>query len=209
MAQQNINTGSSANSNTGDPLRTCFIKTEENFTELYDSLNPPFPFTGSAQITGSLGVTGSLTLEGTDGILTANEIFTTKVQTPFNSATSKIELTSNTITLTANSKEFIKLDSSTSPRTITINPNNENIDFRARGQAGITILHVDAGTDRVGIRTTSPQKDLHVNGDIQASEYYGDITEGDPEVAGQFFQISSEELGGTSPYYQVVCLSQG
>lgn len=209
MAQQNIDTGSSANSNTGDPLRTCFIKAEENFTELYDSLNPPFPFTGSAQITGSLGVTGSLTLEGTDGILTANEIFTTKIQTPFNSATSKIELTSNTITLTANSIEFIKLDSSTSPRTITINPNSENIDFRALGQSGIVILQVDAGNDRVGIRTTSPQKDLHVNGDIQATEYYGNIIEGNPGVAGQFFQTSSEELGGTPPYYQVVCLSQG
>jgi len=209
MAQQNINTGSSANSNTGDPLRTCFIKTEENFNELYGSLNPPFPFTGSAQITGSLGITGSMILEGTDGILTANEIFTTKVQTPFNNDTSNIELTSNSITLTANSIEFLKLDGSTSPSTITINPNNQNIDFRAQGQSGIVILHVDAGTDKVGIRTTSPQKDLHVNGDIQATEYYGNITEGDPSVSGQFFQTSSEALGGTSPYYQIVCVSQG
>ena len=35
MAQQTINTGSTANDGTGDTLRDAFIKTNDNFTELY------------------------------------------------------------------------------------------------------------------------------------------------------------------------------
>ncbi len=36
MAKQTINVGTSANDGTGDPLRSAFIKTNDNFTELYD-----------------------------------------------------------------------------------------------------------------------------------------------------------------------------
>jgi len=38
MAKQTINIGSTANDGTGDPLRTAFTKTNENFTEVYNSL---------------------------------------------------------------------------------------------------------------------------------------------------------------------------
>jgi len=38
MARQNINIGTSANSGTGDPLRTAFTKTNQNFTELYTAV---------------------------------------------------------------------------------------------------------------------------------------------------------------------------
>lgn len=40
MAKQTINVGTSANDGTGDPLRDAFIKTNDNFTEVYNSLNP-------------------------------------------------------------------------------------------------------------------------------------------------------------------------
>jgi len=36
MAKQTINVGTTANDGTGDPLRSAFIKTNDNFTELYD-----------------------------------------------------------------------------------------------------------------------------------------------------------------------------
>lgn len=35
MTQQTINIGSAANDGTGDPLRTAFVKSNDNFTELY------------------------------------------------------------------------------------------------------------------------------------------------------------------------------
>jgi len=37
MTKQVINVGTSANSKNGDPLRTAFIKINENFSEVYDS----------------------------------------------------------------------------------------------------------------------------------------------------------------------------
>ena len=55
MTKQVINTGTSANSKTGDSLRTSFTKINENFTELYTALGldvaplnlGAFEFTGS------------------------------------------------------------------------------------------------------------------------------------------------------------------
>jgi hypothetical protein len=38
MAQQTINLGTTANDGTGDPLRTAFIKTNANFTDLYNQI---------------------------------------------------------------------------------------------------------------------------------------------------------------------------
>jgi hypothetical protein len=38
MTQQVINTGTRANDGSGDPLRTAFIKCNNNFTEVYASL---------------------------------------------------------------------------------------------------------------------------------------------------------------------------
>ena len=43
MTQQIIDVGTVANDGTGDSLRTAFIKTNDNFTELYNQVqtNPP------------------------------------------------------------------------------------------------------------------------------------------------------------------------
>jgi hypothetical protein len=40
MAKQIINVGAAPNDGTGDLLRNAFIKTNDNFTEVYNSLNP-------------------------------------------------------------------------------------------------------------------------------------------------------------------------
>lgn len=40
MTQQIINIGSVANDGSGDPLRTAFSKTNDNFTELYNTVEP-------------------------------------------------------------------------------------------------------------------------------------------------------------------------
>ena len=49
MAQQDINVGSAPNDGTGDPLRTAYIKTNDNFDELYSraQTNPPDSLNGS------------------------------------------------------------------------------------------------------------------------------------------------------------------
>ena len=40
MAKQVIGIGTTANDGTGDPLRTAFTKTNDNFTELYNAAAP-------------------------------------------------------------------------------------------------------------------------------------------------------------------------
>ena len=209
MSQQHINTGSSPDSGTGDPLRTCFIKAEENFNELYDSLAPLSPFTGSAVITGSVIITGSLHMYGADSKLTTELLNVSQISTPIGSA--KIEFQDSLILFFIDNVEYMRVDGSTSPNSVTINNNNEDIDFTVRGSS-TTTLSVNGGTSKVGIGNTNPSYDLDVNGAVRALQYLvdgGALPTEDPGVEGQFFQTSSQYLGGTSPYYQVVCISEG
>jgi hypothetical protein len=202
MSQQHINTGSSPNSGTGDPLRTCFIKAEKNFNELYSTVSTPFPYTGNATINGTLSVTGYITASS----VTASSIVASTLSSLGN-LNNRIELNNDNIKIIANGDTVEEL----STNGVTINPNNLTyLDFIIKGGGGdIDLLVANVGTNRVGIGTSSPEQRLHVNGNIKATEYHGNITEGDPAVAGQFFQTSSEGLGGSAPFYQVVCISQG
>lgn len=209
MAQQHINTGSNPNDGTGDPLRTAFIKTEENFIELFNSSSfVTFPFTGSAQITASEGQTGAA-LGVTGSIETTGDIYAQTIRV--NSLESadgnnKLLLTNNTMDFKFGNVSFFKLDGSSG--TLTVNENNADINFQVRG-TNETLLFTDAGTNRVGINITNPQTNLHVKGAISSSTYYGIITDEDPEVEGQFFQTSSQGVVGGAAGFTVICISQG
>lgn len=56
MARQIINIGSSANDGTGDPLRTCFDKVNDNFSEVYSRYQSSVP----SSVTGSIGDTAGM-----------------------------------------------------------------------------------------------------------------------------------------------------
>jgi hypothetical protein len=66
MAKQTIGIGSSANDGTGDPLRTAFNKTNENFTEVYNALRPYKVYTALVSQSGT-DVPTSIILENTFG----------------------------------------------------------------------------------------------------------------------------------------------
>lgn len=217
MAQQNIDTGSNPNDGTGDPLRTAFIKTEENFTDLYNQLGSSFPFTSSAaqpaQIVGEggtegaiLGITGSL--EVTQDI-TASSILVGSEIVAENNPGTKIAITSNTLGIFSDSIKHLEVNASTFPPLTVVNPDQENVDFRAQGDAVSDLLFVDASTDRVGIKTNSPSRDLDVNGDIKANSYFGDITDSDPGVNTQFYQTQSQAIIAGASGFSVVCISEG
>lgn len=64
MAKQTINIGTSANDRTGDPLRTAFTKTNQNFTELYNSVVTDISDLTDNQNLLYLANTGDITFEG-------------------------------------------------------------------------------------------------------------------------------------------------
>jgi len=68
----------------------------------------------------------------------------------------------NTINLVANGYSFLKYDGA-----IKINNANRDRDTQIMADNGNVVLHVDAGTNRVGINTDSPLVALDVNGGLR------------------------------------------
>ena len=68
----------------------------------------------------------------------------------------------NLVNLVAGGKSAIKLE--TSAGKIQLNNSNDNLDVQIMADDGEVILHTDAGTNRVGIGTSSPSDELHVSG---------------------------------------------
>ena len=106
MTKQIINTGTSANSKTGDSLRTAFTKINENFTELYSAIGADVQIPAQAGNSGkylttngntlswaniislvngtktvSLGTDGNLTLPQ-GGVITSNGVAAVIVKAP-------------------------------------------------------------------------------------------------------------------------------
>lgn len=50
MAQEVINVGSSPNDGTGDPIRTAYIKCNNNFNELYSRFQTNIPSSATGQL---------------------------------------------------------------------------------------------------------------------------------------------------------------
>jgi hypothetical protein len=95
MAKQTIQLGTVANDGTGDPLRTAFTKTNENFTELYTSVaalqSSDADLTAIAALTGTSGFlkktsANNWTLDTSTYLtaITSNQIITALGYTPYN-----------------------------------------------------------------------------------------------------------------------------
>lgn len=80
MAQQTISVGINANDGTGDPIRTSFIKTNQNFTELYGTIAGSVPAgpTGAIQFNDSavFGGDANITTDGSN-LTVAQSLFVT------------------------------------------------------------------------------------------------------------------------------------
>lgn len=84
MTQQLVNVGTAANTNDGDPLRTAFIKINENFTELYGDIGlltstsnslGPSDSAIAASIKGNVfSTTGQLIVDAASGKITAQAL---------------------------------------------------------------------------------------------------------------------------------------
>ena len=76
------------------------------------------------------------------------------------------------INLVAGGKSVLKFASN----TITLNNGNNNFDTKVMADNGQVVLHVDAGTNRVGIGTTSPSTTLDVSGTTKSNFYTTTVT---------------------------------
>jgi hypothetical protein len=106
MAKQTINVGTTANDGTGDTLRASFVKVNENFTELYTSVNPSviaLTATDGTAVTGTTSETISQSLLIPANTFSSNgmlELFCrmTKTGTAGTSTIRIYKNTSNTLT---------------------------------------------------------------------------------------------------------------
>ena len=70
----------------------------------------------------------------------------------------------NKINFTTGGTEKFEIGSET-----IFNENGEDIDFRIEGDTDANLFHVDAGNDRVGISTSTPDCEFHVAGKVKTS----------------------------------------
>ena len=81
MAQQIIDVGSVANDGQGDPLRTAFIKTNQNFTELYNAGGVSGIANGTSNITIAENSTINMAVNGISDVVVVSETGATVTET--------------------------------------------------------------------------------------------------------------------------------
>jgi hypothetical protein len=136
MAKQTINVGTTANDGTGDTLRASFVKVNDNFTEVYNSLNPSviaLTAVDGIAVTGTTTETLSQSLLIPANTYSANGILDvicriTKTGTAGTSSVRIFKNTSNTLTGATLIGNFISAASATTLfgqaiRTFRINSN--------------------------------------------------------------------------------------
>jgi len=85
----------------------------------------------------------------------------------------------NQINLVADGHSFLKYDSG----NILINNANENRDTKIMADDGAVVLHIDAGTNKVGIGTTTPTELLEINAAADGDECFIQFQEAGEERA--------------------------
>jgi hypothetical protein len=92
MAQQIINVGSGINDGTGDPLRTCFTKINQNFTEIYsrDAAGSNFDFTNNTLSTTNTNGDINLSPNGSGTVVVDDDKMRIKFSRTPNSAAGRV-----------------------------------------------------------------------------------------------------------------------
>ncbi len=215
MAQQHLKTGSNDSDGTGDTLRGAFIKTEVNFNDLYNIASSyPFPYAGEVEIDGDL----STTLGIESPTLTASILNPTDDSLPNYQYTSitnpegvrfymRNEKTLTFITDTGRLNMNNYGSSFLTSNRFYIGPTSGI--FQIRGTTTSNLVYTSNTSLNVGISTNLTTHKLTVNGAISSSEYLGTLPTSDPNVIGQWFTTSSNEVFGDGLETQIICISQG
>ena len=113
----------------------------------------------------------------------------------------------DTVNIVAGGESALKLDNSTANPKIQLNNTNADIDVQIMADDGSVILHTDAGTNRVGIGTTSPKAGFVDVQDYNTVSWTSQLSDGESgghiiklgagtTVAGQLYHLTAS-AGGT------------
>lgn len=230
MAQQHLNTGSVASDGTGDTLRGAFIKTEENFIDLYDVRGPSLPdYTGSLIMTSSEGqtspllqLTGSFSTSLTSSVPTFNLGFNTSLASTEERYIRRIQeedLSPNVsfphllfqrttsgyynrlyLSPNSNGQRMLFLKFAGTNR-VEIGQSSYIMNLKVKNQNSNTLLL--ASSQNLSILTDSTFYTLNVEGDIQASEYF--FFQSPTPGSGDFQSKSSDTIFGDGGSIQILC----
>lgn len=118
MAKQTVDVGTTANDDTGDPIREAFIKVNDNFDEIYSS------YIASGSVTVG-NTTVNTVISNTGGLRTGNSTVNTVVNSTSVSVGANISLNSSTISLgnstvnAVHTSSLIKIANSSSTANLT------------------------------------------------------------------------------------------
>ncbi len=87
----------------------------------------------------------------------------------------------------ANNQEMFRIDNGALEPRVVVNEGGADIDFRVEGNSEVNLLFTNAGTDRVGIKTASPETTLQIGVTGDASD-----------------QLSVPEGSNTAPAYTFI-----
>lgn len=199
MAQQTINVGTNPNDGTGDTLRGAFIKTDDNFTELYSGKQNTLvsgtnikTINGNSLLgSGDLTISGGITGSGTDNYIPRfNGTTALENSQIYDNGTSVLV---GTTTPHLGGVKFLIYESST-PTIVGYFQNNNAICYTGYHSSTTTLNAVRLGAQgnnllfsvssdgspaermritsagKVGIGTSSPDETLHVNGNLKIAD---------------------------------------
>jgi len=112
-------------------------------------------------------------------------------------ANTYLSFTDDQLDVVAGGAAFLRLSEGTSD-IMYVNPAATDIDFNIRGSSNSALFYVNAGTDRVGIGTTTPGSELHVVGNLELEDSYGKSTSLYTESFGSGDGYLRLDAGGTS-----------
>jgi hypothetical protein len=186
MAKQTINVGTSANDGTGDPLRSAMIKSNDNFTELYN---------GAGGVADGAVTTAKLADDAVDSDKIADGAVDTVHIADLNITTGKIA--NDAISYEKVDDEFTTVDALSAGATVAV-------DFDA---AQVFTLTPNASTT---FNITNPK--IGVTKTIIVTGAGGSYTADTWTVgggAGTFNRIAGEydDTSSTKNFYQITCVS--